>query len=1533
MQRILLFLTINTMQTTHFNIRWTFFICLFVQSYLTQAQSFCPSYFDMHSPVLVSGTDKQVGAIYKFANAAPDLDVYIKIENISNAYLAAMDRTDLGYGYAWQPHIPTLSDAGGYIDWIVSFKVAGTNTDAPACPSFTAIDIDGAGAGFGVREYIQANGYTNYNTLAGTALNISNPGGGFTLKALGVETVYDGISTTEQSVMIQVNYTNVTSLKYRTGVQGHAVESSGRYFSLHFNTYLNCDNADTAGQIGSNETLCGALDPQNITNTTSPSGGTGAYQYQWLKNTVSADPNDINWDIIPNTNSNSYDPPTISVTTHYMRQVRCANCAKWLSSNVVTKTVGSGPTVTISANVKSICPNGSVNFTSTVNPSGSHTYQWQSSTDNTTWADISGATAATRAQTGILGDTYFRLKVVSNVCTVYSASIKITTFDTTPPVFTSTPPNTTVLCSAVPTAPTLSATDNCTLQDIVYHESYSTCNNPVLNTNGGFENVTNEVMDATFYGFPARKLPNFSKTLGGWEMGFPSSAVDPGLLVHDNNNSINNPEGNHFLWVPGNGYCVLNDPITLQAGQCIEISLWAAALANANPQQGSRIQVEIIKMSDNSMIIPYTQMLPASSSINNMNWQNIVVRFPVPSTGSYRFVITQAIEPTWGPPVRGMAIDGYYLKECCTTAPSGCENYTITRTWTARDITGNATKHTQIIDVVDSQAPVLQNVPSNMTICGAIPALAPVTATDNCDATPSVTVVPEVSTKTNNGSCTDNFYTITRVWKAKDKCGNEVTATQVITVVASPTPTITATAFCSGGSTTLLANVGACISTATYQWQRLNGATWENVGNNSVSFTTPTLTSNQDYRVIVTIPNSTCSGTSTTYTAKPSSALAATISTTNATVCTNSTAFVIANVTGGAGNFTYKWEESPNGNSNWTTIANQNQASLPLNTSSPSNKHYRVIVTADGNGCGTVTSTAIPVKVDNSAGCDCVLQSCSAYTKLVYKDGTQITDVDGLVGDRWRFKDVATGYDAIIEITKAVNAISLKAVDNTAVNIDDWCPEINFNFLAGQDSYVDWKITIVAAGTETPTNLPTSSRVTSYDVDGNSNFREIHGHINSNGYILNSPTELSIVSEPPFALILGSTNEYNSISTDSKVKATFYYPGQNNIFSIRTGVRTTTAVGAAFRQFAVSFDPCISYTNPDVNPQKPEITGTAATCVGGGNQTYTTTQPFGSYNWTVMGGTIVSGQGTRTITVDWTSTGDKIVNVSTIDANGCIGTALLTVKVTEDPSVSINASTNSAAICQGQNTTLSAVVTGGTVAPTYQWFSSTDNSNWVKIDGANASTYQVTGSSVGTMYYQVEVSFENTGCNKATSAGSKVETVAPLSVVNPLMGFTECLGGTKQLEITTAGGKNATYQWQFSVDGATDWKNIQDSTGISFIPPSNAIGKRFYRVIISSASSGCASTESNPVEVSVVADPKIDVSVSATSVCSGATVILTATINDPSNSCSIEWFSKIGSAEWSKIPNASSPTYKAETLNNTTRYKVGLNCAASGCCN
>jgi len=117
----------------------------------------------------------------------------------------------------------------------------------------------------------------------------------------------------------------------------------------------------------------------------------------------------------------------------------------------------------------------------------------------------------------------------------------------------------------------------------------------------------------------------------------------------------------------------------------------------------------------------------------------------------------------------------------------------ISRRWIAVDNCFNAIACIQTIAVQDTTRPAL-TCPANV-ILECSDDLSPAgqagvpTVLDNCDAAPAVNFA-DVSTKTNNGTCSDFTYTITRTWTATDACGNVNTCVQTIEVVDTTPPVI-----------------------------------------------------------------------------------------------------------------------------------------------------------------------------------------------------------------------------------------------------------------------------------------------------------------------------------------------------------------------------------------------------------------------------------------------------------------------------------------------------------------------------------------------------------------------------------------------------------------------------------------------------------------------------------------------------------------------------------------------------------------------
>lgn len=122
------------------------------------------------------------------------------------------------------------------------------------------------------------------------------------------------------------------------------------------------------------------------------------------------------------------------------------------------------------------------------------------------------------------------------------------------------------------------------------------------------------------------------------------------------------------------------------------------------------------------------------------------------------------------------------------TAGTACEPV-ITRVWRASDQVGNLATCTQLITLVDEQAPVI-NCPADAFVSTEEPRDPPATgqaaATDNCSPAPELDFSDDES-----GLDADGLGELFRTWTAADACGQTHSCTQTITITQSVTLEIT----------------------------------------------------------------------------------------------------------------------------------------------------------------------------------------------------------------------------------------------------------------------------------------------------------------------------------------------------------------------------------------------------------------------------------------------------------------------------------------------------------------------------------------------------------------------------------------------------------------------------------------------------------------------------------------------------------------------------------------------------------------------
>ena len=102
---------------------------------------------------------------------------------------------------------------------------------------------------------------------------------------------------------------------------------------------VECCNVTSAGELGNEQENCGGFDPDPITSISLPSGGVGTLEYVWLQR----EPGQA-FSMITGANGPTYDPGYITTTMQYRRCARRSGCTQYIGeSNWITMTVKEVP--------------------------------------------------------------------------------------------------------------------------------------------------------------------------------------------------------------------------------------------------------------------------------------------------------------------------------------------------------------------------------------------------------------------------------------------------------------------------------------------------------------------------------------------------------------------------------------------------------------------------------------------------------------------------------------------------------------------------------------------------------------------------------------------------------------------------------------------------------------------------------------------------------------------------------------------------------------------------------------------------------------------------------------------------------------------------------------------------------------------------------------------------------------------------------------------------------------------------------------
>ncbi len=202
--------------------------------------------------------------------------------------------------------------------------------------------------------------------------------------------------------------------------------SSGGFTAYSNTVVIAIGTALSGGSISIGTTSVFSGSSPGTFNSVAASGGTGFYSYQWQQSADNA-----TWSNISGATRETYTVPAIYPATYFRRMVTSGVVTEYSNTVLITISattlVGGVISSVIPNTVNSGCSPGTISSTESASGvSGALYYQWQQSTDDEYWSNISEQTSATYTVPALYSTTYYRRMVTSGSYTAYSNTIFIT---------------------------------------------------------------------------------------------------------------------------------------------------------------------------------------------------------------------------------------------------------------------------------------------------------------------------------------------------------------------------------------------------------------------------------------------------------------------------------------------------------------------------------------------------------------------------------------------------------------------------------------------------------------------------------------------------------------------------------------------------------------------------------------------------------------------------------------------------------------------------------------------------------------------------------------------------------------------------------------------------------------------------------------------------------------------------------------------------------------------------------------------------
>ncbi len=742
---------------------------------------------------------------------------------------------------------------------------------------------------------------------------------------------------------------------------------------------------------------------------------------------------------------------------------------------------------------------------------------------------------------------------------------------------------------------------------------------------------------------------------------------------------------------------------------------------------------------------------------------------------------------------------------------------------------------------------------------------------------------------------------------------------------------------CSGQSVTFTATPTNGGTTPSYQWQ-VNGS---NVGTNSPTYTTTTLTNGQIVTCIMTsnlpgVTGNPATSNAITMTVNPTPATPTAGS--NTPVCTGNTINLTTPTVAGA---VYAWT----GPSAFSS-ALQN----PTRTGATAAMAGTYSVTVTVGGCtslaGTTTvvvnntpatptaSSNTPVCTGNTinlttptvAGAVYAWTGPSAFSSAL-QNPTR-TGATAAMAGTYSVTVTVGGCTSLAGTTTVV--VSNTPATPTAGSNSPVCVGQTINLTTptvGGATYAWTGPSSYSASTQNPSRpSATTAMAGTYSVTVT-----VGGCTSAAGtttVVVNTAVtpSVSITASPGSTICAGQNVTFTATPTNGGITPSYQWQvnGSNVGTNSATYSSSTLTNGQVVTCILTSNATCASPTtatsnsititvSSSVTPAVSIAASPGSTICAGQNTTFTATPTNGgstpSYQWQVNGSNVGTNSATYSTT---TLTNGQVVTCIMTSSSSCASPTTgnsnaitMTVNATVTPSVSIAASPGTT-ICTGQNVTFTATSTNGGTTPSYQW---QVNGSTVGTNSATYSTTTLTNGQVVTCFMT-----SNATCPSPTTANSNSVTMTVNAAVTPSVsivaspGTTICTGQNVTFTATpTNGGTTPSYQWQ--VNGSNVGTNSPTYA-------SSVLTNGQIVTCILTSNAACASpttANSNSVTMTVTGSVTPAVSISSSpgsTICAGDMVTFTATPTNGGTTPSYQW-----QVNGSNVGTNSS-TFSSSTLTN-----------------